>query len=107
MRVRLLTLKSYTFIQVRGEDTRVKFVKKVLVFMLRFPLEFFRFLLREADAKERKWRASEKCRINRFKKILVIGKTATLQIESLSVESPIVRKWFLHPKCAPQSQILH
>ena len=35
-------------------------------------------------------------------KTLVIGKTATVQIEqieSLSIESSIVREWLLHPKC--------
>ena len=65
MRVRLLMLKSYPFIQASKEDIHVKFVTKVLVFMVRFALEFLRLLLREAGAGERKWRASEKRRIRR------------------------------------------
>ena len=78
----------------------MEFVTKVLVFMVRLALAIFPCCV--SRIKRRIAQIREACGGPNQEKTLVIGKTATVQIEqieSLSIESSIVREWLLHPKC--------
>ena len=54
MRVRLLTLRTYAFIQVHTENTQMKFVRKALVFVVRLALAMVRIVLQELNAASRR-----------------------------------------------------
>ena len=50
MRVRLLTLRTYTFTQVRTGDIYMKIVKKILIFVLRLALAILGSVIRDLNA---------------------------------------------------------